>query len=519
MSDRRPIAGEGIEALLVRTRTQITRFVLLATVAVVAVVGVGGALAGSRALDAGLDTALLDRAARIVHEVQERLPPIDLVAPSASPSPSDDGGDDGSDDDADNQPDASPGASPELSPPEGSPDGDGDDEGESGHAPRPAVALVRFALPARPAPLAPPSIPPDAHTDEFGAGGPWAILSVDGSVVASSESAGRGFPVVALLDGAKAAPSLTTVVIGGAEFRVVTAPIFHPDDPSGPVGYVQVAGRLDVRAAQQQSLQGSLILVALLAMGGGLLVALLITRRALAPIAAAAARERAMVASASHELRTPASVILSSAEILEREGLVKPAGRDLVRGIIAESDRLGRLSADLLTLASREAAAASGGVAVHLEPLDAAAVARDAADRAAAIAGRAGAVLVTDIAKRPLRVEGDADRLVQLLLGLVENALRHGPRGGTVTIGAARDGDQAALWVDDEGPGIALGDRERVFEPFYRGSGTARTDGGAGLGLAIAREIAVSHRGTIVVESAPGGGARLIVRIPLAKGA
>ena len=88
-----------------------------------------------------------------------------------------------------------------------------------------------------------------------------------------------------------------------------------------------------------------------------------------------------------------------------------------------------------------------------------------------------------------------------------------------MTIGAARDGDQAALWVDDEGPGIALGDRERVFEPFYRGSGTARTDGGAGLGLAIAREIAVSHRGTIVVESAPGGGARLIVRIPLAKGA
>ena len=107
---------------------------------------------------------------------------------------------------------------------------------------------------------------------------------------------------------------------------------------------------------------------------------------------------------------------------------------------------------------------------------------------------------------------------MQLLLGLVDNALRHSPSGGSVTIGAAADGDDAMLWVDDEGSGIAEADRERVFEPFYRGAGTTRTDGGAGLGLAIARQIVVAHGGTIVAERAPSGGARMVVRLPLRDG-
>jgi signal transduction histidine kinase len=104
---------------------------------------------------------------------------------------------------------------------------------------------------------------------------------------------------------------------------------------------------------------------------------------------------------------------------------------------------------------------------------------------------------------------------MQLLLGLVENALRHSPSGGTVTIGTGLEDGAATAWVDDEGTGIAVADRERIFEPFYRGAGTTRTDGGAGLGLAIARQIVLAHAGTITAATAPSGGARLVVRLPL----
>jgi signal transduction histidine kinase len=280
---------------------------------------------------------------------------------------------------------------------------------------------------------------------------------------------------------------------------------------------VQVAGRLDVRDAQRQNLFGSLVLVALLSLGGALVMALLIARRALAPIAAAAARERALVASASHELRTPASVILSSAEILEREGLVKPAGLELLRGIATESERLGRLSADLLTLSSRQTNAEGGErmVTVDLQPINLDDVGREVMERAGPLVKRVGLGLRANIGRKRLTIAGDTDRLIQLVLGLVENAIRHSPASGSITIGTSVAEGFATIWVD-EGPGVPLSERERIFEPFYRGAGQPRSHGGAGLGLAIARSIATAHNGTIAAETAVGGGARMIVRIPLA---
>ena len=365
---------------------------------------------------------------------------------------------------------------------------------------------------------APPSIPPSVNSQEFGAGGPWAVLSVTGTLLAGSAGGTTDFPVVTLIEGAKSGPSSQTVLIGQAEFRIVTTPIRHRDDLAGAIlGYVQVAGRLDVRDAQRQNLFGSLILVAIVSIAGALLVGLLIARRALAPIAAAAARERALVASASHELRTPASVILSSAEILEREGLVKPAGIDLLRGIAAESERLGRLSADLLTIASSQAKSEGGErmVTVDLHPINLDDVAREGIERAGPMVKRVGLGLRANIGKRRLTISGDTDRLIQLVLGLVENAIRHSPSASSITIGTSVSNGFAAIWVDDEGPGVPVSERERIFEPFYRGTGGARSHGGAGLGLAIARAIATAHGGTITAESAVGGGARIIVRVPL----
>jgi len=103
-----------------------------------------------------------------------------------------------------------------------------------------------------------------------------------------------------------------------------------------------------------------------------------------------------------------------------------------------------------------------------------------------------------------------------MLLNLVENAIRHSPPGGRVTIGAASHDGRAEIWVDDEGLGISEDERELVFDSFYRSPrDRSSRDGGSGLGLAIARSIAVAHRGTLTAESSPAGGARLIARIPL----
>lgn len=517
-------SGEGIEALLTRTRRQISIFILAATALVVAVVGVGGAVAGNSALDAGLDNALLARADRIVLEIQEYLPPLPSSSPGPGRSPSPSTSPDGSEDPhASESPDEqrSPGASggapqPSMSPGDGDKESPGGDGG-SGFAPAVMNATYR-ATQAVVRADAPPSIPPGIGGQEFGAGGPWAVLGADGAILAASAGGTADFPVITLIQGAQQGPSSQTVLIGKAEFRIITTPIRHPKDPEGAIlGYVQVAGRLDVRDAQRQNLFGSLVLVAIVSLGGALLVGLLIARRALAPIAAAAARERALVASASHELRTPASVILSSAEILEREGLVKPAGLELLHGIAAESERLGRLSADLLTLSSSKVNATGGGrtVSVDLHPINLDDVAREAIERAGPMVKRVGLGLRANIGRKRLTIFGDTDRLIQVVLGLVENAIRHSPSASSVTVGTSTANGFAEIWVDDEGPGVPLSERERIFEPFYRGAGQARSHGGAGLGLAIARSIASAHNGTITAESAVGGGARMIVRIPL----
>jgi len=490
-----PRAGsEGVEALLSRTKRQITIFILAATGLVVGLVAIGGAVAGTNALDAGLDAALVERATRIAAAIQDELPPMPTPTPSAKPTP---------------KPEKSERPTPSMPSESEDPGGDGnddDEEGDGGSSGAHASVAVNARYLTLVRAYAPPSIPPDLNDEEYGAGGPWAVLSPEGAVLALSTETLTDFPIVTQVYEANG-PIGLTVVIGRAEYRVITIPLRHPQDPTGPaLAYVQVAGRLDVRDAQRQNLFSSLIFVVLLSLGAALGVALLITRRALAPIAAAAARERAMVASASHELRTPTSVILSSAEILERENLVKPAGIELLRGIVAESERLGRLSADLVTL--------QGG-GVKLGAADLGDIARSAFERARPMVQKSHFSLSEAIELVALPVSADRDRLIQLVLGLVENAMRHSPPRGAITIGAGGDAVGAAIWVDDSGVGVQESEREKIFEPFYRGAGAARTDGGAGLGLAIARNIALAHNGTITAESSPAGGARMIVRIPL----
>ena len=240
------------------------------------------------------------------------------------------------------------------------------------------------------------------------------------------------------------------------------------------------------------------------------LITLLVTGRALGPIRDGFETQRRFVADASHELRTPAALIRANAEVLEREGLVSAEGAPLLADVIGEADRLGGLVGELLQLAAWD----DTGTSLAPVSLDVAAVATDIVRGAGALAAERGVRVEID-APQAVRALSDRDRLIQLLLILIDNAIDHSPAGGAVTVRVRGEGSVAVIDVEDDGPGIPEAELEHIFEPFTRLSGTTRHgSGGTGLGLAIARRIVVAHGGTIRAGTAAGGGARFRVAIP-----
>jgi len=215
------------------------------------------------------------------------------------------------------------------------------------------------------------------------------------------------------------------------------------------------------------------------------------------------AHRRAFVADIAHELRTPLTVIQGTVEGM-LDG-VYPADESHLGAVLAEARLLARLVEDLRTLSLADA----GVLQLHPEPLDAAALARNVVD---AFTPRAAAQGVALVAEAGAEVTWTADpaRLRQVLENLVENALRHTPPGGVVTVSANVGEDGLAFAITDTGSGIPPDELAHVFDR-YRTSGEA---GGSGLGLAIARQLTEAHGGTIHAESAPGRGTRIAVVVP-----
>jgi signal transduction histidine kinase len=223
---------------------------------------------------------------------------------------------------------------------------------------------------------------------------------------------------------------------------------------------------------------------------------------------AAQVRQRQFVSDASHELRSPVTAIRSDLEVALHEGpdAEWPA---VARAVLGEEARLERLLEDMLTLASAdETAGAPPDTPVDLAALVAedAARARDVPVRVLAPAGEGEGDAV---------VAGSSPQLARVVTNLVDNAARHARTTVEVAVAPVPSSGTVRLTVDDDGPGIAIPDRERVFERFTRlDEGRARRDGGAGLGLAVVRSIVVRHRGHVWVEEAPLGGARFLVELP-----
>ena len=340
----------------------------------------------------------------------------------------------------------------------------------------------------------------------------FLVLDPNGAVVANPSAVLRqGLPDLAAVAAARAnGRDLRTVQDGAVPIRLLTLPI---GDSAHPVGWLEAGFVLTLHERQSRTLILAVTVVGLVGLAGAALVTLFVSGRALVPIRAAFATERRFVADASHEIRTPAAIIRASAEVLQREGLVVEQGRSLVADIVAESDRLGGLVDDLLALAASE----RGTLAIERRPVDLVEVARDTVRRAGPLAAERGIDLVGPPEDATvLSVVGDPNRLIQLLLVLLDNAFRHSPPGGRVTVTALQaTGRSAAILVDDQGPGVPADAREAIFEPFARLPGSrTRADAGSGLGLAIARRLAELHGGTLVATDAPGGGARFVLSLP-----
>jgi signal transduction histidine kinase len=252
----------------------------------------------------------------------------------------------------------------------------------------------------------------------------------------------------------------------------------------------------------------------LVLLGAGLAALLVIvlagwflTERALVPIRQAMDRQTRFTADASHELRTPLTIVDAGLQVLRRhpEQTIS-RNTQLLDSMSAEAQRMTRLVDDLLTLARVD----SGQAELRLEPTDVGQLVVSTGQDLQALAASRGGHLDVQSELR-IEAEVDRDRLRQLLLILVDNALRHGKPGGTVEVRSDKVGSDLRVEISDRGPGIPVEHRARVFEPFYQLDGS-RSDSSAGLGLAIARWIVSAHGGTIqLMDNDPG----LTVRILL----
>ncbi|GII58408.1 hypothetical protein Pth03_67970 [Planotetraspora thailandica] len=224
--------------------------------------------------------------------------------------------------------------------------------------------------------------------------------------------------------------------------------------------------------------------------------------------AAAAHPHGRFAADAAHELCTPVAALRVELE----EARLHPSETDLIELLdraLVNVDRLQAIVTDLLTLARAQAAGHVDRQRVDLADLVSSEVARrsDRLQTVVSSAGQGVAAIVVDVDRFQLR---------RVLAILLDNAHRHARN--SVRVEVRWDGESAELSVADDGPGIAPEHRERIFEPFSRlDPARDRRKGGAGLGLAIAKEIVRAHGGTVEVDSSPGGGARFVVRLPVAR--
>lgn len=297
----------------------------------------------------------------------------------------------------------------------------------------------------------------------------------------------------------------------GGEARVVSVPVVS----SGTVeSVVQVGRSLQMARQTVNNLVVVLVPIGLGALALAGVGGLFMSRRALRPVREAFEKQRAFVADASHELKTPLALAKLDGEVLLRTPDAADTG-EILDHQLSEIDRMDALLSELLVLARLDA----GKLTVEREPFDLAAVLVEATDRFHTRASSEDIALYVSVSGK-LPARGDRERTAQIMAILLDNAVRHIPKHGHITVaGSRRDGNLEAT-VKDTGPGIPPEHLPHVFDRFYRADpqhkARTRKSGGTGLGLAIARDLVRAQGGDLIAENAADGGA--VLRLSLPKG-
>lgn len=302
-------------------------------------------------------------------------------------------------------------------------------------------------------------------------------------------------------------PRFTKRSLAGQDYLIYSEPVLHQ---GRTLGVIQTGISEHQYEAGLQSLITILALVAafgVVAIGG---ITGVVVRRALLPVRASMKRQREFVADAAHELRTPLTIICTAAEL----GLTSDNSSDQQEALehaLAQGRHLKRLVDDLALLARTD----SGTLDLKHEVVDLSRLVSRTADDLEVLAEDRD-VRFTRNLQVPLHVRGDPDRLRQLLVILLDNALKHSPDAGEIRIALVRHGGQAELRIEDSGPGIAQADLPHIFDRFYRADRARSREEGTGLGLAIARWIVEAHGAEIAASNAPQRGAVFTVTFPIA---
>lgn len=223
-------------------------------------------------------------------------------------------------------------------------------------------------------------------------------------------------------------------------------------------------------------------------------------------------QRRQFIAAIAHDLRTPLFTLRAYLDGL-RDGLATTPDKasQYIEVCRASAGTLDHLVADLFTYARMEFL----GQKPSFEPVDIAAVVRDAAEAQRPRAAAAGITLTASTSARPVTISADAHLLTRVVANLLDNALGHTPEGGHITLACTATTDEVCLTVTDDGPGIPAGDLPHLFTALYRGEASrSRATGGAGLGLTIAHSIVLAHHGRLTAGNIAPHGAIFTVRIP-----
>jgi signal transduction histidine kinase len=375
------------------------------------------------------------------------------------------------------------------------------------------------------------------------------ILGQQGQVLSRSANL-RSYDVVLDPRGRHDRSYVSTVVHDGHPLRVLTEPLtVEVGAQSKLIGYLQVARLVDNEALALRRLGLIMLLTGLAALTLSLMMGAILTNHFLRPlddIAAVAlqitraddlsrrlpdtgrkdeigrltmvlnqtlerlerlfhARQR-FLADVSHELRTPLTTIRGNIDLMQRMGEADPEALGVVQ---EELERMTRLVEDLLLLARAD----TGGLPIRREPVQLDTIFLEVYRQVRSIR-QPVEVILREVDQ--VCVMGDVDRLKQLILNLVDNAIKYTPERGTVSMALAQDAGRATIEVSDTGIGIPAEELERVFDRFYRvEKARSRRMGGSGLGLSIARWIAQAHGGEITVSSTLGAGSTFRVSLPI----